>query len=315
MHWKGSLIGCASISPFEIIAIFLLITGCSSTATNNTIWLDWVPYIGVVVAVILGRFLLKLISQKPLPYPFFNIWEQKEIYEKSPAYKEILAQLEYFRRKDPAFDGAVFLKWVNENFAKAIHDVYEIDPNVHHEILREWTSLPPKKKEELLASGRLPALPLEWLKPFCTDAMILKIEKELGADCGRIAGRVITGATTYDRASEDSKLASSKPAILGKTYLWNRRGERFEITKIWQEGGMDHIFIREHREMDERKFDASVQSVYEMELLRPILEECDYTFSRPSGSKEWRLSAKGEKTVFERRPGMHKEGYTEPKPE
>ncbi|MBI5633591.1 MAG: hypothetical protein HZA15_08955 [Nitrospirae bacterium] len=140
--------------------------------------------------------------------------------------------------------------------------------------------------------------------------MIRQLEKEMGSECGRITGKVITGSGAVSGPSvRHSSYVGSKPVCLGKTYLWNQRNERFEITKIWQEEGMDHIRVREHREAEERKYDSSQKYVAHMEILRFILEECDYSFSRPSDSKEWLLSAKGEKKVIERRPGMLVQGY------
>ncbi|MBI5633028.1 MAG: hypothetical protein HZA15_06070, partial [Nitrospirae bacterium] len=178
----------------QCISPLWCISACSPAAQHSTSWLDWIPYIGAVAAIVLGRFLLKLISQKPPPYPMFNYWEQNELYGKSQLNKERLAQLEFFRRKDPTFEGDEFLKWVNSEIAEAIHNVYKVDPDIQHEILNEWVAMPPEEKEKVQKYNGLWGMPVERLRPFCTDEMIRQLEKEMGSECGRITGKVITGS-------------------------------------------------------------------------------------------------------------------------
>jgi len=307
-------------SYFLIICLLLSTVGCTEEAV-----LEFVPYATVAGAIVLVFLLKTLSTGKPdTPSsgtgPEFDLVKQKELHEKSPAYKEHLAQLDAFRIKDPAFDADTFLKWVDNDIVEYVHKVYSFDPDVYHEMLKEYRSLPPEKKAEADRYNSMGAhLPLEYLRPYCTEEMIQLLEKELGSECGRITRRVIhfDGGDVFPTQSKVHAALQGDGALCGRTYRWSVRGDRFTITKILQEAGMDRIVVHEQREVSERKYDnvgmgSNPKDLDDLEILRLLLEECDYTFSRPSGSGTWRLSSKGTKLVTERREGMHKEGYTLP---
>jgi len=301
------------MSHIMILAILLSTVGCTEEAV-----LDFVPYAAIVGVIVLVCFFRKLSTDKPdtpsrTAITETDLVKQTELHEKSPVYKEHLARLDAFQNIDPAFDADKFLKWVDNDIIEYVHKIYSFDPDVHHKIMIEYRSLTPEKKAEI-DRYYLSSYPLEYLRPYCTEEIIQQLEKELGSDCGRITRKVIY----YDGGSHEhhtglSAVLRGDGAYSGKTYRWSVHGDRFTMTKIYQEAGMDHIVVHEQREVSERKYEENTSKyVSELETLRFLLEECDYTFSRPSGNKDWRLSSKGTKLVTERREGMHKEGYTPP---
>jgi hypothetical protein len=227
----------------------------------------WVVFIPVVV------LLLRLLLKKREPSERERFYSHATDMD-SPEKQAVLREIDNIRRTDPSFKTKTFLKWAKN----------EVIQKVQH--VRICAFVDGKFEDTGIQA-------LAILKNNCTDEMMQVIQSECGKEVPFATGNV-RGPGRNSYGEYDSDISQYRELLyltgIGRVLIIDRIIELGLISRAWQTFGHDHILIQVTRDINE--YPCVEGKGVDWENGKPVREDSSFTFSRSSGSNEWKLSAK-----------------------